>query len=300
MRVSKRTITILTICLLTMAGVQNVKAQEFYRKNDLEGIIYNGKKLTEAKYADLMILESARLVGFKSKENYQWGIFDLKTGKEITPAKYDFVTPSLSGTSVPYRYVQVEKDGLWTYVDAETGKEIAPMQYDETRPFYEQEVAVVKRGGKETLMNTKGKELFPPKYDRIDYFDDDGLALVLLNGQWGYLSQDGVEVIPVQFDNAFPFHCGIALVADNTKDRYAYINKKGALITPYIYEDAANCTEGLAPVQKDGKWGYIDASGNQVIPFIYDDAYNFEDGEAEVTINGKDISIDKNGNEIKR
>jgi len=53
-------------------------------------------------------------------------------------------------------------------------------------------------------------------------------------------------------------------------------------ITPPVYEDAKDFSEGLAAVKKDGKWGFIDTDNNVVIPFKYDIAASFSEGLAIV------------------
>jgi translation initiation factor 6 (eIF-6) len=51
--------------------------------------------------------------------------------------------------------------------------------------------------------------------------------------------------------------------------------------------------EGLAGVEINGKYGFIDTKGNLVIPPVYDDAWHFSEGLARVEINGKWGYIDK-------
>ena len=41
-------------------------------------------------------------------------------------------------------------------------------------------------------------------------------------------------------------------------------------------------TKGLANVELNNKWGFINKKGEVVIPFIYDDTDRFRDGEAQV------------------
>jgi hypothetical protein len=39
--------------------------------------------------------------------------------------------------------------------------------------------------------------------------------------------------------------------------RMGYVDKTGAVVIDFIFEDAGPFVEGLAPVKIDGKWGYI-------------------------------------------
>ncbi|GHV12530.1 hypothetical protein FACS1894219_05630 [Clostridia bacterium] len=50
-----------------------------------------------------------------------------------------------------------------------------------------------------------------------------------------------------------------------------FINTKGDVVIPYIYDSVHWFCEGYAAVKKGGKWGFIDDTANIVIPFEYDD-----------------------------
>jgi hypothetical protein len=60
--------------------------------------------------------------------------------------------------------------------------------------------------------------------------------------------------------------------------------------------DLNETSEGLIPVSDQfGKWGFLDLKGKIKIPFIYDDAGSFKKGLAPVSKNGLYGFIDKNG-----
>ena len=65
----------------------------------------------------------------------------------------------------------------------------------------------------------------------------------------------------------FPFKEGLARVERNGK--YGFIDEKGSLIIPCIYDDVSSFNEGLASVKRNGKYGFIDKKGNIIVPFIY-------------------------------
>lgn len=44
-----------------------------------------------------------------------------------------------------------------------------------------------------------------------------------------------------------------------------------------------------------GRWGYLDRKGDVVIPMIYDEAGNFKNGKAEVQLHGEIFYIDAKG-----
>ena len=57
-------------------------------------------------------------------------------------------------------------------------------------------------------------------------------------------------------------------------------------------------SEGLAPVEKNGKWGFIDKNGNVIISFLYDEVKSMNNGVAKVKLNGKWGFINSSGKEI--
>ncbi|WP_432402636.1 WG repeat-containing protein [Wukongibacter sp. M2B1] len=88
--------------------------------------------------------------------------------------------------------------------------------------------------------------------------------------------------------------------------KYGYINEKGEIIVPIIYDDtrdwmnirgegSSGFSEGLAPVRRGEKWGYVNLRGEEVIDFVYDDAYEFEENGAIIRIKDKYGCINKKG-----
>jgi hypothetical protein len=65
------------------------------------------------------------------------------------------------------------------------------------------------------------------------------------------------------------------------------------MVVPAVYDEIGPFSEGLAPVEVNGKWGFIDTKGNMVIPAVYDSAGSFSEGLAQVKVNGKWGYIDK-------
>ena len=139
----------------------------------------------------------------------------------------------------------------------------------------------------------------------------------------GYLDKTGRVMIPFIYDPvpiaveggdwiASPFEEGMAIVSKTQPHEeygeityYGFIDKSGKPIIPIKYRDAANFSNGIAPVaiagklDKDGNpttiWGFIDKSAKTVIPFDYEDAHSFSEGLAVVAKNGKYGVIDTHG-----
>lgn len=65
------------------------------------------------------------------------------------------------------------------------------------------------------------------------------------------------------------------MVVAKKGEKFGYMDKKGKVVVPIIYDYGKTFSQGLVAVQKNGKRGYIDKTGKTVIPFIYDYASNF-------------------------
>ena len=139
----------------------------------------------------------------------------------------------------------------------------------------------------------------------------------------GYISKDGRMAIEPRFGTAGDFSEGLAPVT-MTKDSpvvsggelisfwtpkpeepepppaWGFINKKGEVVIPLVYEKALHFRDGLAPVRQGGKWGYIDRQGRMVIGAGFERAEEFENGVAEVALDGGVAYIDKQGRLLVR
>ena len=81
---------------------------------------------------------------------------------------------------------------------------------------------------------------------------------------------------------------------ENSKYAISFGNK---FLTEFVYDDPGNLSFGLiyknaVPVTKDGKWGFIDTKGKIIVPLIFDHAESSDGETAFVKINGKYGIID--------
>lgn len=77
-------------------------------------------------------------------------------------------------------------------------------------------------------------------------------------------------------ESGYSYSKGVCSVKSNGK--WGYINEKGKIIIPTIYERAYYFNEmGIAPVVKNNKIGFIDLKGKEITQFVYDykDAFLF-------------------------
>lgn len=107
----------------------------------------------------------------------------------------------------------------------------------------------------------------------------EGLARLTAGDKMGFYDQTGRTIIEPQYDFALPFQEGLAAVCSGCR-------KTGL--------DA----EGHYSVIS-GRWGYINRRGALVIPFKFEEANSFSGGRALVTVDGRQVPINKRGTVMK-
>ena len=82
------------------------------------------------------------------------------------------------------------------------------------------------------------------------------------------------------------------IIAVNTSDGVGYfLDSEGNKLFNKQFEKVWKFSEGLAAVEQNDKWGYINTKGEVVIPCIYDSFGNFSEGLADVYQIGKGGAI---------
>ena len=136
--------------------------------------------------------------------------------------------------------------------------------------------------------------VIPAIYDETscDCFSE-GLAAVKLNDKYGYIDWKGTIVIPAVYEEANNFVNNMALVKLNGK--MGCIDRSGNIIIPLLYDYFSDFSEGLAVVRAGDKCSFIDVNGKKVFSIDFDGANGFYKGRARVTYKGKEGIIDKTG-----
>jgi hypothetical protein len=119
----------------------------------------------------------------------------------------------------------------------------------------------------------------------------------------GYINTKGELVIPYMYDMASYFSEGIAWVAKD--DKYFTIDQNNETIFKLKkgYEPEGDFHDGLAIVSEEGWFtpkGYVNKTGEFVIPVKYELANDFKNGVASVKIkDGNYIYINTKGEEVE-
>lgn len=167
-------------------------------------------------------------------------------------------------------------------------------------------IVVVNRNDfKEGVIDKEGRLIVPRIYDRISS-PKDGLFIAEINKgvsatgiekSYTLFNTKGDVIIPCdEYDVISEPSEGFVLVWNG--DKCGYVNSKGKLSIPCIYDEGKSFSEGLAAVKKDGYWHYIDKTGKTIISLSYDEVGDFHEGLAKVGKDDKSGVIDKTGKEI--
>jgi WG containing repeat len=161
-----------------------------------------------------------------------------------------------------------------------SGKMLVPLRFGQVGDFSEGLAAVVS-GGKWGYINRQGRVVIPLQFAWAGEFHD-GVAVVgaapdreqglILNKQGrvvrSFLTHSG---LPEGFrhgrlaaEGLLQFSEGL-IPAANLQKKVGYLNTKGKVVIPYMFEDADDFSEGLAAVRSPGFIGYINAQGKKVI-----------------------------------
>ena len=182
--------------------------------------------------------------------------------------------------------IPVYNGNKWGYIDTQ-GKYVIKPVYDSAKSFYKGVAEVTKNG--ETYYIDRNENVLIDYGESLDFIDD--IAVVNRNGKYGYMYIKGYYVIKPKFDGATNFSQGVAFVYNKNLKKYALTDKKGSLITEYIYdgydEKCISQNSKLLGVKTSGKWGAVDRTGKYIIDALYDNKLIFEDNYVVIVMNGK-------------
>ncbi|MCB9197515.1 MAG: WG repeat-containing protein [Flavobacteriales bacterium] len=234
----------------------------------------SGNVLIEPKYTSVIEFDEychEAIVSSGAKK----ALIDRKTGKELTPFKYDYI------------YAEIGNGGANDFYGTNLGGK------------YSKEDGMT--GGKWGMLHPDGTELVPPIYDKVVWEGGIGF-IVTLNGKFGFYSEDGRLMSEAKHEEVSPVLWGrICVVSNGGK----HVFMKDNQMISRVYDDWSNFSTveylgdtWLALVCKDGKCGYIDTLGKEVVSLTFDKAGAFEYGRAAVTKGDQSFCIDKTGKEV--
>lgn len=235
----------------------------------------NGKWVIPAKFeATRPFSEGLAPVRIDGK----YGYID-RQGTLVIQAKYAGVGDFSEGLAVVVTGSSASgKAAGYGWIDT-SGRAIGSADWDEAGDF-SGGLAPVQRGKLCGYVNKKDQVVIPLKFDAAGDFSE-GLALVQANGKWGYIDKTGAWRIQPQFEahgkGVFIGDSSIYAGAGRFKNGFAAINSPAPRLAAYFIDKSGKkvfgreflatgeFSEGLAPVEINGKWGFIDTSGRFAI-----------------------------------
>lgn len=130
----------------------------------------------------------------------------------------------------------------------------------------------------------------------IEVFSD-GLLAVEYNDRWGYVNNKGKMVIPAIYDGAAAFYDNIAIVKIDNKMQL--IDKKGKLILSKKYDQLIrDVSSKTITFSIEGKYGLMNHKGEIILESLFDDIDYFYEGLAKVRLGLKYGFINTKGERV--
>jgi hypothetical protein len=189
-------------------------------------------------------------------------------GFDIMNKKGEFLTPlpmpldGISDFSEGMAAVMMTTNGkrLFGYFDAQNPYMII-YGYEEARNFSDGLAAVkpIDKGGKWGFIDKERKEVIEATFDWAWSFSE-GLAMCEPNGKRCYIDKTGKIVIETDYGYAGSFLGGHAPVGSGGKPD-SFIDKTGAVVASFNYDEVSHYGDDLWGVKRNGKWGFIAITG---------------------------------------
>jgi hypothetical protein len=244
-------------------------------------------------------------------QNGKYGYIDHK-GKIIIAPQFIWGDDFWRGLGTVYvcgRYLSIDRSGKLHPRRIAVDDKLEPESADDKYGF----------------VDASGRFRIAPVFDQVLPFSE-GLAAVRSGEKWGFIDASGRMEIPQQFIAAYYFHDGVAIAQIGSRDllidrsgkilakdfdsrgsiaegrvpairayKTGYLDTKGRVAVPFVYDAESAFSEGRAAVKMGEKWGYIDRNGKLLIPFKFDEASSFASGLAPATLGEKTGFIHPSG-----
>lgn len=191
-----------------------------------------------------------------------------------------------------WQSVQFSDKAKYFYVD-KTGKRVGRQTFDDAGS-YSEGLAAVKIGESYGYIDKTGTVAIKPHYVSAHEFHEE-LALVTpvaaqgtehSHELGGFIDKSGKLVINLTDSHAWEIeddsHFSEGLAPIFIGCRYGFIDRRGVVVIPPLFETARSFSDGLAVVKMAGQYGFIDKTGKLVIQPQFDLVGDFSEGLAPV------------------
>lgn len=276
---------------ITLLGDDNKSG--FIVKDETEkyGIVnYSNEKIIDIKYdaIEKIYANDLYIVTMDGKQKVI-----NKNNEDVLTAGFDTIKQILSTKENAVIYTSSNKYGIMNL----SGDVILKPEYDYLKEA-KTGTFIAQKNNKYGIIDIEGKEKVNFNYTSISYNDKADIyvaegenfkadilnnnlevkvsgILIDLNDTKGYLkikNDEGYKYYNFKFEEKqeMEIYPNRTLFLSKNEGKYGYVDKSGAVIVDYIYDDAMDQNDyGYAAVKKDGKWGSIDNKGNIVQEPIY-------------------------------
>ncbi len=276
---------------ITLLGDDNKSG--FIVKDETEkyGIVnYSNEKIIDIKYdaIEKIYANDLYIVTIDGKQKVI-----NKNNEDVLTAGFDTIKQILSTKENAVIYTSSNKYGIMNL----SGDVILKPEYDYLKEA-KTGTFIAQKNNKYGIIDIEGKEKVNFNYTSISYNDKADIyvaegenfkadilnnnlevkvsgILIDLNDTKGYLkikNDEGYKYYNFKFEEKqeMEIYPNRTLFLSKNEGKYGYVDKSGAVIVDYIYDDAMDQNDyGYAAVKKDGKWGSIDNKGNIVQEPIY-------------------------------
>ena len=269
-----------------VAGFDEVKSE--YERDRKYGMIDKfGRTIIPFKY-DFVGYDygnGLRKVTIRNASKTEYGTDDLsgfinENGKEVIPLNYRILDDFSDEKKVVYaeKPGDVDENGSYGYLIDKNGTHAFPYKTDDK--IGNNGIFIVKNEkGLKGLVDSKNQKiLIVPSYWFLWYPCDGMLRVATDYEKCGFLDGKTYKmVIQPQYENVGDFSEGLAAVAQN--DKVGFINKRGDVVIPFVYENnnpnLYTFAYGLCAVSKvDSKYAIINNKGEELTPYIYGYIYD--------------------------
>ena len=132
--------------------------------------------------------------------------------------------------------------------------------------------AVYESGGKKGLLNEEGQMIMEAVYDELIYDGNNKDAISVKDGkEWFYISIDGYKTKEPESNYEYLDVISEKRILAKINGKFGYLDSNMQGKTEFIYDEATAIYEGVGAVRQGEKWAIIDRKGELVTEYIYDD-----------------------------
>lgn len=222
-------------------------------------------------------------------QNDKLGFIDVE-GDLIIPVIYEEATAFINGLAA------VKKDGKVGYIDKNNITRINYL-YDNLS-FISEGLINVKLGNKWGYIDIDGNVVIDFKYDEAYPFFND-MAYVGINNKYGYINKENKIIIDIALDFTGDYYYENYGLLDLAMNYIVIKDTYGNYRNSHLFIKANRIKDNLILFIQDDKFGYMNIKGYITIPPIYDYATSFINEKAIVRIDNKSLIIDTEGNILK-